>query len=99
MVSQQHVQQQQYLTQLHALQLQQQQQQQQSAASNSSVAMKRAKMAALGFMMGALVGSTVVGLHALLHRSPLQQAIKNAAGTGGAFGTIFAVGTFLRPTS
>ena len=54
-------------------------------------------MMAMGFMMGALVGSTVVGLHSAMNRIPMQQAIKSATGTGAAFGTIFAVGTLIRP--
>ena len=69
----------------------------QQQGSTKSIAMKRAKMMAMGFMMGAVVGSTVVGLHSLMNRIPLQQALKSASGTGAAFGTIFAVGTFIRP--
>ena len=100
LLAQQHQQQQQYMAQLHALQQQQlalQSQQHAAASSTSAMAWKRAKMAALGFAMGAVVGSTVVGLHATLNRIPVQLAVKSMASTGGAFGTIFAVGTLLRP--
>ena len=83
------------LAQLQSAQLAAQAQQ----SSAKVIAWKRAKMMALGFMMGAVVGSTVVGLHSAMNRIPLQQAIKSATGTGAAFGTIFAVGTFIRPVS
>jgi len=79
--------------------LQQAQLQQQQQNSTSSLALKRAKMCAMGFFMGAVVGSTVVGIHAMMNRLPLAVAVKHAASTGGAFGTIFAVGTFIRPVS
>ena len=61
------------------------------------MAMKRLKVAAMAFGMGALVGGTVVGLHSALNRIPAQQALRAAAGTGSAFGVIFAVGSFIRP--
>ena len=94
-----------YAAQQHqyAAQLQQLHQQQLAAAaqqnSTKAIAWKRAKMMAMGFMMGAMVGSTVVGLHSIMNRIPWQQAVKSASGTGAAFGTIFAVGTFIRPVS
>ena len=90
-------QQQQYNAQLHAMQQQQLHAQQQG--STSTMVQKRMKMMAMGFVMGAMVGSTVVGLHSAMNRIPFQQAIKSASGTGAAFGTIFAVGTLIRPVA
>lgn len=85
----------QYAHQLQPMQLQRHQMHAQPA--EESVVMKRVKMCAMGFAMGAIVGSTVVGLHSIMNRLPRSVAIKNAASTGMAFGTIFAVGTFIRP--
>lgn len=87
--------------QLQQQQLQHQLQLQAAASaqpSTADLAKRKAKMAAFGFMMGAVVGSSVVGLHAMMNRIPLQQALKTMSGSGAAFGTIFAVGTLFRPS-
>ena len=96
---------------LYTQQLQQQQLQQQqlalqhaqhpnagaiTASTTSALAKKKLKTAALAFGMGALVGGTVIGLHSVLNRIPVQQALRSAAGTGSAFGVIFAVGSVIR---
>ncbi len=52
---------------------------------------------ALGFAMGSVVGSSVIFMHCLLSKIPInKQSLKNMAGGGAAFGTIFAVGSLMR---
>jgi hypothetical protein len=76
------------------------QQPQEDPNSWPAIIKRRGKTAAFGFAMGGLVGSVVVGLHYALsigvNRKTAVPMLKNMAISGGSFGTIFMVGSFIR---
>jgi hypothetical protein len=64
--------------------------------SNSTKFKRLLKSSFLAFGMGTFIGSSVVVLHTVMQGLPRAGLAKRALGSGVVFGSIFAVGPFIR---